>query len=100
MTRDPLVIYEQLFTPSEGYVSACIIGDAGASWRLDLCYDLRANPTPFWSFIEFPSIRATGITTRLERDEIYGYLKAKFPENDMRQEIHDEVKRRTMELFE
>jgi hypothetical protein len=96
MKRDALIIYEQLFMPSEGCFGSCLYK---SDWRLDLCYDVRAHPTPFWAFIRFDKHNVAE-NTRLARSEIYGFLKAKFPEQDLRTEIHDYVKRRTMELFE
>jgi len=101
---DALVIYEILHGPSEGYFSTLLYDDdfkKGFMGRLQLCYDLRVGPRPFWQLVEFqnPSGLATQ-TTELTRDEVYGYLKARFPKKDWRKFVCKKVKAMTMKLFE
>jgi hypothetical protein len=99
---DALVIYEKLLGPQEGFFSTLLYNSDFAEdvdARLQLCYDLRYRPKPTWQFADFSKGNLAEIT-ELTRSEIYGFLKAKFPNKNWRKFIMEKVKEEVLEEFE
>ena len=94
---EPLTIFEILLGPSEGYFVTLWYDE---KWRLDLLYDLRFAKTPVWEYKSFNGSHIAKENIVLKKDEIYGFLKAKFPDKDWKKIIKQEVKERTLKLFE
>lgn len=99
MKHDALAMYKWLFSPSEGGFITLLYN---FEWRLDLLYDVRVNPYPIWVFNDFRdgngSINHTAKQTYLKDDEVYGFLKAIFPELNTREMIVDEVKKLILKM--
>jgi|SRR3989304_6623845 len=101
---DALTLYQKLFV-QDGYAAVLIsindnVGDGG--WIIQLIKDSRANNgEPYWQYLHFKSLCGLADeTVELGRDEIYGFLKAKYPDRDWRQVIKEEVKIVVMRLFD
>lgn len=101
---DALVIYETLHGPKDGYFGTLLYNDdfkKDFNGRLQLVYDTRFREFPVWQLAEFEGYSGTATKmTELRRDEIYGYLKARFPDKNWRDFIKAKVKEITMKLFE
>jgi hypothetical protein len=107
MKMDALSIYEILLGPNEGYFEILLYNSDFApniNARLDLCYDLRVAKNPFWTYCSWDeTVRGCGSATErvpLQRGEIYGFLKAKFPNKNWPKFITEKVKQEVIDLFE
>jgi len=91
MNRNILQTIRRWFGPEEGSFVTVLNhqGDVPA-WRLDILYDIRVYDKPKWVYQEWKDLGGwASVNIPLEEDEVYGFLKAKFPNKDLRKEIVD-----------
>lgn len=99
---DALIAFEKHIGVNDGTFNVLLYP---YDWRLQLIQDSRfekyKNPT--WEFVSFTDSKGRHRTTAtetvtLKREEVYGFLKARFPDRDCRAEIIKEVKERVGEI--
>lgn len=100
---DALTIYETLLGPSDGYFSTLLYNsdfDKDTDARLQLVFDSRLMKRPRWEFIAFGEGNSPVEHIVIEKNEIYGWLKARYPNKNWRKFIMEKVKAETLSQFE